>query len=63
MFRLAKTIGLITALFLVSCMLISCGTGDRSSDALEDFLSEDDSKTLEDHLKLAIRAGEKDYKI
>lgn len=53
MHRLAKTIGLVMALILISSLLISCGP-ENQSDAVTDFLNDDDeAKTLKDNLKLA----------
>lgn len=52
MHRLAKTISLVMALVLISCLLISCGSQNQS-DAITEFLNDDEAKTLNDNLKLA----------
>lgn len=53
MHRLAKTISLVMALVLISCLLISCGS-ENQSDTVTDFLEDDEAKkTLKDNLKLA----------
>jgi len=53
MIRKFRTAALLTALVLVCGLLVSCVPEGQRMDALSEFLAEDDSKALDDHLKLA----------
>ena len=51
--RLAKTISLVMAMVLISCLFISCGS-ENQNDPMDDYLAnKEETKTLKDKLKLA----------